>query len=295
MDFGRLENSQLSHVDFSLPKEPDWNKRVLTGYSTNTKFHVGTPKWGKKEWLGKLYPKGTKDAQFLDEYVKHFNAIELAATHYKLYDTVGLSKWVSKVNNSDFLFYPKVYQGISHFGILSDKQFLTDTFLQGIRNFGAHLGPIMLQVSDKFAPKRTDELFNYLKRLPKDLQFFVEVRHPDWFQDKQAFAELLATLKDEKIGLVITDTPGRRDVVHMHLTISQAYIRFVCIGNHPTDYERVNTWMKRLKYWKQNGLAEAGFFIHNYDETCTPEFMKALIHELNVQCDAGLKEVTLLS
>jgi hypothetical protein len=25
---------------------------------------------GRKEWIGKIYPKGTKDAQFSDEYVK---------------------------------------------------------------------------------------------------------------------------------------------------------------------------------------------------------------------------------
>jgi uncharacterized protein YecE (DUF72 family) len=45
-------------------------------------------------------------------------------------------------------------------------------FLEGVLAFGEHLGPIFFQVSDKFSPKRKDELFAYLATLPKDLQFF---------------------------------------------------------------------------------------------------------------------------
>ena len=42
-----------------------------------------------------------------------------------------------------------------------------------LKNFWPHLRT----VGDTFSPKRKDELFNYLKTLPTDLQFF-EVRHP---------------------------------------------------------------------------------------------------------------------
>ena len=65
----------------------------------------------RKEWIGKIYPKGTKDAQFLDEYVKHYNSIELNASHYKLYNPADIKKWAAKTQDSDFLFCPKVYQG----------------------------------------------------------------------------------------------------------------------------------------------------------------------------------------
>jgi uncharacterized protein YecE (DUF72 family) len=33
----------------------------------------------------KIYQMGTGNAQFLDHYVQHFNAIELNATHYLVY------------------------------------------------------------------------------------------------------------------------------------------------------------------------------------------------------------------
>src|SRR5207237_10027837 len=134
--------------------------------------------------------------------------------------------WAAKANNHDFKFCPKVPQAISHFSNLVSAQVqpLTDSFLKGILAFKEHLGPIFLQVSEKFSPAKKNDLFSYLKTLPGDLQFFVEVRHPGWFSAKEIREELFHTLQEYKIGAVITDTAGRRDCVNMDLTIPKAFI-----------------------------------------------------------------------
>ena len=44
--------------------------------------------------------------------------------------------------------------------------------------FEKHLGPVFVQVNELFTPNRKEELFNFLGTLPKDIQFFLEVRHP---------------------------------------------------------------------------------------------------------------------
>jgi uncharacterized protein YecE (DUF72 family) len=290
MDFGRVHDKELPQIDFSLPTEPQWNKQFLKGApKKEPKVYLGCAKWGRKEWIGKIYPKSTKDAQFLDEYVKHYNSIELNATHYKLYDASAIKKWAAKAAGSDFLFCPKVYQGISHFGSLSDKQFLTDSFLKGIAAFEEHLGPVFLQVSDKFGPKRKEELFKYLSTLPKGVSFFMEVRHPDWFQ-QQNFDELLEASRNTKIGLVITDTAGRRDCCHMHITQSKVFIRFVGNSLHLTDYTRMNEWVKRMKYWLENGIEEIYFFMHMHDEAFSPELTVYLVDKLNDDCGLKLKK-----
>lgn len=288
MDFGRIPEKELSSVDFSLPPEPAENKLVLPGKkSKNPQVFVGCAKWGRKEWIGKVYPKGTKDAQFLDEYVKHYNSIELNATHYKLYKPEDIQKWLNKAKGRTFKFAPKIYQGISHFGSLNDKQFLTDAFLGSIAEFGEHLGPVFLQLSDKFAPKRKEELFNYLASLPKDVLFFLELRHPTWFVGTQS-EELFQTLKALNIGAVITDTAGRRDVCHMHLTIPKTFIRFVGNSLHATDYTRIDQWVERIKYWIDNGLQELHFFMHMHDEAFSPELTIYLIKKLNRVCKLAL-------
>jgi uncharacterized protein YecE (DUF72 family) len=288
MDFGRVPENELNKIDFGLPPEPPMNKTVLKGEKVkHPEVYIGCAKWGRKEWIGKIYPKGTKEANFLDEYVKHYNSIELNATHYKLYKPAELQKWIDKVKNANFKFSPKVYQGISHFGSLNDKKFLTDSFLESIITFGKHLGPIFLQVSDKFGPKRKEELFNYLQSLPKDVQFFLEVRHPDWFI-KPNNEELFQKLKQLKIGAVITDTAGRRDCCHMHLTIPKTFIRFVGNSLHKTDFPRIDAWVKRMKYWLDNGIQEIHFFMHMHDEATSPELTVYLVEKLNKACGLDL-------
>lgn len=289
MDFGRVPENELKKVDFHLPAEPAMNKTILKGKKAKKpKIYVGCAKWGRKEWIGKIYPKGTKDANFLDEYVKHYNSIELNATHYKLYKPAEIKKWSDKAKDQDFKFCPKVYNGISHFGSLNDKKFLTDAFLESIVGFEEHLGPAFLQVSDKFAPKRKEELYHYLESLPKDVQFFLEVRHPDWFEPANA-DELFAVLKKLKIGAVITDTAGRRDCCHMHLTIPKTFIRYVGNSLHPTDYTRIDAWVKRIQYWLDNGLQELYFFMHMHDEAFSPELTIYLVEKLNKACELNVQ------
>lgn len=295
MDFGRVEYSKLSEINFKLPKEPYTNSNVLAGRpSNNPKFYVGLAKWGRKEWIGKLYPKGTKERDFQKEYQKHFNALEFNSTHYKLPSDQDIHKWLVKADASGLLFCPKVYQGISHFGSFKDKQFLTDVFMASMRKFGNHLGPIFFQVSDKFGPKRKEELFTYLVTLPRDLQFLLEVRHPDWFQ-ADMIKEVVNTLQKLKIGFVITDTAGRRDVAHMHLTIPKTMIRFVANDLHETDFKRLDDWILRIKYWVESGLEEVYFFMHSLDERYAPELANYLIKGLNEHCNAGLKEIQFIS
>ncbi|RFM30305.1 DUF72 domain-containing protein [Deminuibacter soli] len=291
MDFGKLTPAELEEVNFALPAESAWNKKILPAGKpvAHPQVYIGCAKWGRKEWLGKIYPKGTKDAQFLDHYVDHYNSIELNATHYQVYGTDTISKWAAKAKGMDFKFCPKIPQSISHYSSFVNVDATTDKFLEGVLAFKDHLGPIFLQVSDKYAPTRKDNLFNYLLSLPKDLQFFLEVRHPDWFSDKGAFKTLLETLHAGNIGLIITDTAGRRDCAHMHLTIPKAFIRYVGNSLHPTDYTRIDEWVKRIQYWLKHGLEELYFFMHMHDEALSPELTVYLVDALEKKCGLQLK------
>jgi uncharacterized protein YecE (DUF72 family) len=291
MEFGKVPAEELDTIDFSLPKEPSINKLILTGKKTkHPEIYIGCAKWGRKEWIGKIYPKGTKDANFLEHYVKHYNSIELNATHYQIYGSAAISKWAEKADGIDFKFCPKVPQLISYYSSFNNTDHLTTSFLQGILAFKEHLGPIFLQVSEKFSPNQRDKLFNYLRSLPIDLQFFLEVRHPDWFANKIMHKELFDTLRSLNIGAVITDTAGRRDCAHMELTVPKAFIRYVGNSLHPTDYTRTDAWIKRIKYWLDNGLQELYYFMHMHNEATSPELTVYLVDQLNKTCDLDLKK-----
>ena len=289
MEFGKVDVNELNKIEFTLPAEPGGNKKILSGQpAKDAKVYAGCAKWGRLEWVGKIYPLKTKERNFLQHYVEHFNCIELNTTHYKIIGARGISKWKEKAKGKDFKFCPKMYQGITHKGSLKGKQFLTGEFLRGVQAFEEHLGPIFVQVSETFTPNRKDELFSFLLSLPKELQFFLEVRHHAWFSKEKIKEELFDFLSANKIGAVITDAAGRRDCAHMQLTVPKAFIRYVGNGLHSTDYTRIDVWVQRIKYWLDHGLEELYFFMHMHDEATSPELTDYLIDKLNNECGMNL-------
>ncbi|MBL7748365.1 MAG: DUF72 domain-containing protein [Chitinophagaceae bacterium] len=289
MEFGRVPENELNSIDFSLPAEPGYNKGILKGKpAKNARVYLGCAKWGRTEWVGKIYPPKTKEKDFLQHYVQHYNSIELNATHYRIWGEAGITKWAEKAKGMDFKFCPKMYQGITHRGSLAGKEFATNEFFRGIVAFKEHLGPIFVQVSDSFSPKRKAELFTYLQSLPVDLQFFLEVRHPDWFAKEKERDDMFEFLRTHNMGAVITDTAGRRDCAHMYLTIPKAFIRYVGNSLHATDYTRIDAWVERMKYWLDKGMEELYFFMHMHDEATSPELTVYLVDKMNKECGLDL-------
>src|SRR5215213_268028 len=105
MEFGRVPGNILNHIDFKLRAEPAANKKVLPGKPVKKPLvYLGCAKWGRKEWVGKIYPPKTKEKDFLDHYVHHYNSIELNATHYKIYGPDTIEKWGARAKGTDFKF-----------------------------------------------------------------------------------------------------------------------------------------------------------------------------------------------
>lgn len=287
MEFGKVE--VIEEVDFSLPAEPVLNKTILQGKpSGGAKVYIGCAKWGRTEWLGKIYPPKTKEKDFLKQYVQHYNCIELNATHYKVYGEPGIRKWAEQAKGKDFLFCPKMYQGLTHKGNLKANHPLVNEFFRGIVAFEKHLGPIFVQVSDTFSPRRKQELFDFMTGLPKGFQYFLEVRHPDWFGKEKEREDMFTFLREHNMGAVITDTAGRRDCAHMRLTLPKTFIRYVGNSLHPTDYTRIDGWVQRLKYWLEQGMEELFFFMHMHDEATSPELTVYLVDKMNEECGLNL-------
>ena len=96
------------------------------------------------------------------------------------------------------------------------------------------------------------------------------------------------------MGYVITDTAGRRDCAHMHLTVPKAFIRYVGNSLHPTDNTRIDAWVDRMKYWLDKGMEELYFFMHMHDEATSPELTVYLIDKMNKECGLNLIKPTFI-
>jgi len=84
MKFGHVDTAELELLDLTLPPDHEDNALLLnnTSNSSNPLVYVGCAKWNRKEWIGSIYPEGTKSKDFLTECVKHFNSVELNTTFF---------------------------------------------------------------------------------------------------------------------------------------------------------------------------------------------------------------------
>ncbi len=301
MEFGRVAEEEVLSVDFTLPPDGEQTAITLRNHAAlaHPNFFVGCAKWGRKEWKDLIYPKKTKEADFLGEYVKHFNSIELNAVFYSIPKEEQILKWAEMVSantNEEFIFCPKFSRTITHIKRLKDTDFLTDEYIKAISAFGKYLGPCFLQVSDNFGPNNIDVLENYLKKLPKDLKVFVEVRHKDWFVG-EAKTQLFSMLAKHQKGAAITDASGRRDCLHMELPTPEAFIRFVGNGGKflDSDKARVDEWVVRIKQWLANGLEKVYFFLHQHDEADTPLIADYTIKQFNKHLGSDLSRINFIN
>ncbi|MCB0697330.1 MAG: DUF72 domain-containing protein [Chitinophagaceae bacterium] len=293
MEFGKVTPEELEQIDFTLPPDPAVNSEVLQPFEGNTKFYIGCAKWGRPDWVGKLYPKKTKPKDFLEHYARIFNCIEFNAVYYRMPFPSDVWQWKSKVPEN-FLFCPKFTDVITHKKRLKNAEFETGKFLEAIVEFKDNLGPIFLMPHPQMSPKQIDTLFNFIDTFPDDIDMFVELRHPDWYKGGY-HTELYNFLREQQRGTIITDATGRRDCVHMHLTTPECFIRFVGNSLHPTDYTRIDEWVQRIKQWMAQGLKTCYFFMHQHEELHSPELIKYLIEELNKHCGTKLKAPVLLN
>jgi len=297
MEFGRVDPLELAEIDFGLPVDSDLTNKTLAAseLSDSLSIHVGCTKWGNRGWIGRLYPPKTEEKQFLNEYSKQFNTLELNATFYTIPKSEDVKRWREQVvGRPGFKFCPRFPQSITHIRRLANAEVQTAQFYESINGFGDKLGALLLQLGDNFSPKSFDNLKSYLEALPTSTPVFLEVRNKDWFKEGEARQRLFETLHNLQIGAVITDSAGRRDCVHMELPTPHTMIRFVGSNLHQTDYTRADAWVQKIKSWKEKGLQTVWFFVHQLDENNSPEMCEYIIKQLNSELSINLQAPILI-
>ena len=281
MKFGKLED--ISHIDFTLPPDHPGTAATLKKYLSTQKtpeVYIGSARWGEKSLVGKIYPPGTAAKDYLYHYARQFTTIELNMTHYRIPTVSMVEQWLQQSLPS-FKFCPKIPQSVSHRKDFGASIGATDDFLLALHAFGEQLGMPFMQLPPNFKPEVGKSLFNYLEAWPQDVPLAVEFRHENWFADKRIEKRAFALLEQMHISTVITDTAGRRDVIHQRLTTETVFIRFVGNLLHPTDYARIDEWVNRLQTWFASGLHRVFFIVHQPEENLCVDLAVYLAGQLN--------------
>lgn len=275
MQFGKITNPEK--IDFFLPPDHPQMVTSLKGIENDLHLNVGCAKWNKQD-LKRFYPKGIKDE--LSYYASQMNSVELNATFYKLYPKEQFVKWKNKTS-TNFKFFPKLTQTISHENLLNNVAIENAKyFVENALVLEEKLGGIFLQLHESFDPSYFNRLEKFIISWPQSIPLAIELRHTDWFNDSNIAMNLYHLYRENNITNIITDTAGRRDLLHMCLTNTKTFIRFVG-ANHTSDYSRILQWVNRLDQWKLFGVSEINFFVHQHIEIESVKLSAYLIEHLN--------------
>jgi uncharacterized protein YecE (DUF72 family) len=282
MKFGQVTDPSI--INFKIPPTPPETIQLLNKNKDDTPLEVfvGCAKWNKTDLKG-FYPRGTKDE--LAYYSMQFNSIELNATFYNSPSKQQVETWRDKTPKG-FKFFPKIPQSISHFSRLLNTDEKVKDFVDSTVFFEDKFGMAFLQLIDNFKPKDFDRLEKFLKDFPKGYPLAVEVRNEEWFKPEIA-SKFYQLLQETNKTNVLVDTAGRRDMMHMRLTTPTAFVRYVG-ANHTSDYTRLDEWIDIIVEWKEAGLKQLYFFIHQNVEVESPLLAAHFIEKLNKAIDTDL-------
>jgi uncharacterized protein YecE (DUF72 family) len=207
---------------------------------------IGCSGWNYKDWRGRVYPEGLPASRWLEHYATMFDTVEVNATFYRLPARDTVAAWVERTPD-DFLFSLKGSRYLTHVRRLRDLPDGIARLCERIEPLleTPKMGPLLWQLPESF--HRDDErLASALGALP-DWRHCVEFRHPSWFAP-----EVLATLREHRVALVIGDHPERPFQPHERTT-DWTYVRLHYgvrgrRGNYSeTELER---WRRRIAAWR---------------------------------------------
>ena len=224
-------------------------------------FYIGTMGWSYNFWVNNFYPPATKPENFLKEYSKFFNTVEVNSSFYRVPTVTTLENW-KKQTPENFLFSLKVPKKITHEKMSVDY---LDYFLNNIIHLESKLGPLLFQFPPSFKPDMFDSLKDLFSVLPKKHRYALEIREKNWFED-----HFYSFLEENKIALVLGDSHW----LHKIERVTTEFTYFRWEGNRKqingtlgkVEKERTNDtkkWAKKIQTIS-NKLDVFGYFSKYY-------------------------------
>ena len=165
--------------------------------------YVGTSGWTYPDWLGSFYPADSKPQNWLQYYARYFRAVEIDSTYYTIPARSVVAGWKDNTPPG-FVFAAQVPGVITHQKVMKDCQRELTTFLKSLEALGDRLGPLLLQFPyfnrNSFVSRaQFDKLLQpFLKTLPKEFKFALEIRNKNWIS-----WDFLELLRDHSVTFVV--------------------------------------------------------------------------------------------
>jgi uncharacterized protein YecE (DUF72 family) len=229
------------------------------------KIHVGTMGWSYKFWVDNFYPKGLSAREYLTEYSKHFDTVEVDSTFYRTPSRSTFERWRDQTP-AGFLFSAKFPKTITHEKMLKNCEKETDAFIERISELQPKLGSLLLQFPSTFKTEQLRLLNDFLRNLPKEHRITVEVRNKNLLDEK-----LYSILRENRAALAILDRPSMPETEVM--TTDFAYIRwegdrkkvYGTLGKTEVDRSNeIKIWAQKIRRYLEIPAEVFGYFSKYY-------------------------------
>jgi uncharacterized protein YecE (DUF72 family) len=168
-------------------------------------LHVGCAMWTYAPWQGRYLPPSLSPRERLRAYATWCNAVEGNTTFYATPTLDTVRSWAEQ-SSPGFRFVLKLPRQITHERRLADVADPVRAFLTAIEPLGERAHSLWIQLPPSFGPADLGALAGFLRRLPHEHRYCVEVRHRAFFDDPRAEQELEQALGDAGAEWVTFDT-----------------------------------------------------------------------------------------
>ncbi|EGF27103.1 DUF72 domain-containing protein [Rhodopirellula baltica] len=260
---------------------------------------IGAPVWSCDGWGDVVYPKKTPRTEWLSWYTRTFNTVEGNSTFYAVPGEQTFRGWAEQAADG-FEFCFKFPRRISHDSMLQHCDDEVREFLARLRVIAKanRLGPTFLQLGPNFGPDRLPILAKFLRRLPRELPWAVELRHHDWFDSADNEARVNDLLRDLQIDKVTFDSrplfqsPPEdaieeksqarkpRTPVRQTVTAKRPMLRIVGRNRIELAEAFLDQWVPIVVGWLKAGLRPI-VFTHTPDDRLAPLFAKLLLSKMS--------------
>lgn len=273
-------------------ENPQWDKWL---------YRIGCPVWGCRTWGDEIYPAGTPSSEYLAWYSSMFPTVEGNSTFYAVPSSDTFQKW-QDTSSATFKFSFKFPRRISHDLKLSHCDAELQQWLErlSILHDGGRLGPTFLQLAPSFSFRYFPQLESFLKKLPSEWPWAVEVRHLDWFDegDKESqFDDLLQSLGMDRV-LFDSSPLNSMDAADEFESTSQKrkpkspfrvtatgrrpMLRLIGRNNAAEVADHWEKWSLQIASWIRDGY-EPWIFTHAPDDTYAPGLARLLHDMIRIQ------------
>jgi uncharacterized protein YecE (DUF72 family) len=169
------------------------------------KLFVGCAMWTYAPWQGRYLPHSLPPRDRLRAYATWCNAVEGNTTFYATPAVDTVKSWAGQTD-PDFRFILKLPKSITHDRRLADVGDPLRDFLTAIEPLGERAQALWIQLPPSFGPAGLSALTGFLRRLPREYRYCVEVRHRAFFDDPRSEQQLEKALGDADAEWVTFDT-----------------------------------------------------------------------------------------